>query len=177
MPPILPPVAPGFQHRLSERSGVPIPPSLSQWSILAGRIWRLLELILAERAGFEPALGDYPKHAFQACDLNRSSTSPGPAFYPEPRLADISGQTNNDSIIPPTASAIAPVASHPSRRSFRVMTNGPMISGRTAMRIITAMIGTATTPFSTADQNSALIGSISVKPSATPSTVANVMMK
>ena len=31
---------------------------------------------LAERAGFEPALGDYPKHAFQACDLNRSSTSP-----------------------------------------------------------------------------------------------------
>ena len=32
---------------------------------------------LAERAGFEPALGYYPKHAFQACDLNRSSTSPG----------------------------------------------------------------------------------------------------
>ena len=28
------------------------------------------------RAGFEPALGSYPKHAFQACDLNRSSTSP-----------------------------------------------------------------------------------------------------
>ena len=28
------------------------------------------------RAGFEPALGYYPKHAFQACDLNRSSTSP-----------------------------------------------------------------------------------------------------
>ena len=32
--------------------------------------------VLAERAGFEPALGDYPKHAFQACDFNRSSTSP-----------------------------------------------------------------------------------------------------
>ena len=31
---------------------------------------------MAERAGFEPALGYYPKHAFQACDLNRSSTSP-----------------------------------------------------------------------------------------------------
>ena len=31
---------------------------------------------LAERAGFEPALGYYPKHAFQACDLNHSSTSP-----------------------------------------------------------------------------------------------------
>ena len=34
---------------------------------------------MAERAGFEPALGYYPKHAFQACDLNRSSTSPGAA--------------------------------------------------------------------------------------------------
>ncbi len=33
-------------------------------------------LYLAERAGFEPALGYSPKHAFQACDLNRSSTSP-----------------------------------------------------------------------------------------------------
>ena len=32
--------------------------------------------ILAERAGFEPASGYYPEHAFQACDLNRSSTSP-----------------------------------------------------------------------------------------------------
>src|ERR1700692_2494638 len=33
---------------------------------------------MAERAGFEPALGYEPKHAFQACDLNRSSTSPWP---------------------------------------------------------------------------------------------------
>ena len=32
--------------------------------------------ILAERAGFEPAVGYEPTHAFQACDLNRSSTSP-----------------------------------------------------------------------------------------------------
>ena len=31
---------------------------------------------LAERGGFEPPLGYYPKHAFQACDLNHSSTSP-----------------------------------------------------------------------------------------------------
>lgn len=35
-----------------------------------------LALFMAERAGFEPALGYYPKHAFQACDLNHSSTSP-----------------------------------------------------------------------------------------------------
>ena len=33
-------------------------------------------LYLAERGGFEPPLGYKPKHAFQACDLNRSSTSP-----------------------------------------------------------------------------------------------------
>ena len=32
--------------------------------------------ILAERAGFEPAVGYYPTHAFQACDLNHSSISP-----------------------------------------------------------------------------------------------------
>ena len=36
----------------------------------------VLAAVLAERAGFEPALGYSPKHAFQACDLNRSSTSP-----------------------------------------------------------------------------------------------------
>ena len=33
-------------------------------------------LYLAERAGFEPAVGYYPTHAFQACDLNHSSISP-----------------------------------------------------------------------------------------------------
>ena len=31
---------------------------------------------LAEKAGFEPAVGYEPTHAFQACDLNHSSTSP-----------------------------------------------------------------------------------------------------
>jgi hypothetical protein len=44
---------------------------------------RILEVVesngiqtLAERAGFEPAVGCYPTHAFQACDLNHSSISP-----------------------------------------------------------------------------------------------------
>ena len=32
---------------------------------------------MAERAGFEPAVGYEPTHAFQACDLNHSSISPG----------------------------------------------------------------------------------------------------
>ena len=31
---------------------------------------------LAEKAGFEPAVGYEPTHAFQACDLNHSSISP-----------------------------------------------------------------------------------------------------
>ena len=31
---------------------------------------------LAEKGGFEPPSGYYPEHAFQACDLNHSSTSP-----------------------------------------------------------------------------------------------------
>ena len=41
---------------------------------------------VADRAGFEPALGYYPKHAFQACDLNRSSTCPKGAIIAERSL-------------------------------------------------------------------------------------------
>jgi len=44
------------------------------------------------------------------------------------------------------------------------------------MIIITAMIGAATIPFSTALQISIRIGSIDVKPSANPTTVAAAMM-
>ena len=36
---------------------------------------------LAERRGFEPRIGYKPIHAFQACDFNRSSISPDPAFF------------------------------------------------------------------------------------------------
>ena len=36
--------------------------------------------------GFEPTSGSSPKHAFQACDLNRSSTSPRYAIYRTPSL-------------------------------------------------------------------------------------------
>src|SRR6185437_7995881 len=36
--------------------------------------------ILAERGGFEPPIGYEPIHAFQACDLNHSSISPGFGF-------------------------------------------------------------------------------------------------
>jgi hypothetical protein len=36
----------------------------------------ICSFLMAEGAGFEPALGGYPKHAFQACDLSHSSTLP-----------------------------------------------------------------------------------------------------
>ena len=36
----------------------------------------LIPIDLAEKAGFEPAVGYKPTHAFQACDLNHSSISP-----------------------------------------------------------------------------------------------------
>ena len=38
---------------------------------------RFFTYILAERGGFEPPVGYEPTHAFQACDLNHSSISPG----------------------------------------------------------------------------------------------------
>ena len=44
------------------------------------RLIRLSEsegFVLAERGGFEPPIGYEPIHAFQACDLNHSSISPG----------------------------------------------------------------------------------------------------
>ena len=42
----------------------------------------LFALFVAEQAGFEPAVGYEPTHAFQACDLNHSSTAPcSPQFY------------------------------------------------------------------------------------------------
>src|SRR5258706_10221346 len=55
---------------------------------------------LAERAGFEPALGYKPKHAFQACDLNRSSTSPNPKLYrgPSPRPSPRGEGENHSSL-------------------------------------------------------------------------------
>jgi hypothetical protein len=37
-------------------------------------------LFLAEKGGFEPPVGYEPTHAFQACDLNHSSTSPDSVF-------------------------------------------------------------------------------------------------
>ena len=75
----------------------------------------------------------------------------------------------------PTATNITTVANHPSTCSRRFMTKGPMRSGRTAISIITTMMGTAMTPLMTALQISALIGSMLLKSSATPPSVASAM--
>src|SRR5712691_6614047 len=80
------------------------------------------------------------------------------------------------SSIAPTASAITPVASQPRFLRRRLTVKRPMISGRTAISIITAMIGTEITPLITALQMSALTGSIAVKLSATPIVVAAMRM-
>ena len=37
---------------------------------------RIYAIILAEREGFEPSIRGYRIHAFQACALNHSATSP-----------------------------------------------------------------------------------------------------
>ena len=54
--------------------------------------------LLAERAGFEPALGYYPKHAFQACDLNRSSTSPLEGGQHKPEWAEAQYKPNSQTL-------------------------------------------------------------------------------
>ena len=64
----------------------------------------------------------------------------------------------------------------PSRRSRRVMTNVLVMFGRTAMRMIIPMIGTAVTPLSTSAQMSARIGWIGGKSMPAPISVANAMI-
>ena len=59
-----------------------------------------------------------------------------------------------------------------SQRTRRPITCSPMTRGLQAMRISSAMMGTATTPLMTADQNSSLTGSVGVKHRITPTTVA-----
>jgi hypothetical protein len=45
-----------------------------------------------------------------------------------------------------TATAMMPVAIHPSHFRRRVTTKGPITSARAAISIMTAMLGTETTP-------------------------------
>jgi hypothetical protein len=59
---------------------------------------------------------------------------------------------------------------------LRRTTSWPITFGLLASSIIAAMIGTATTPVTTALQYKAFIGSIGVKPSAVPASVATMMI-
>src|SRR5690242_17159247 len=72
-----------------------------------------------------------------------------------------------------TDAAIVAAANQPAALSQRRTMNLPSTRASVASSIITAMIGTAATPLITAAQNSARIGSMPVKSSATPPTVAN----
>jgi hypothetical protein len=69
--------------RPNPRRGFCIPPAAKTQKARCAGLY-----VLAERAGFEPAEGYEPSHAFQACDLNRSSTSPAkPAIVAATALA------------------------------------------------------------------------------------------
>ena len=71
----------------------------------------------------------------------------------------------------PTATAMAAVADHPSIRSQGPLTNLPMTFGLCDISIMVAMIGAERAPLTTAAQYKALIGSMCVKPRATPTSV------
>lgn len=71
-----------------------------------------------------------------------------------------------------TITAITAVATQPKQRNRTPITWRHMVALREASNIITAMIGTAITPLSTAAQNNSLTGSIGVKHRITPPIVA-----
>ncbi len=76
--------------------------------------------------------------------------------------------------MPATQTIIRPVAIQPPAFSQPLTAKRPKISLREAISIMTTMIGTATTPFSTALQNRALIGLIPEKLIIMPTKVASV---
>ena len=71
-----------------------------------------------------------------------------------------------------TVTAIVAVDSQPITQSGRGRVNAPITFGRMVIGIMTTISGTATTPFITALQNSALIGSMATKLMKTPISVA-----
>jgi hypothetical protein len=73
-----------------------------------------------------------------------------------------------------TATAITAVDNQPMAQSGRGRVNLPITRSCMAMIMITTISGTATTPFSTAAQNNALIGSISTKLIKMPTGSGNV---
>ena len=82
----------------------------------------------------------------------------------------------SDQNIAITAIAMTAVHTQPNTFSLNEMTNRPITSGRTAISIITTIMGTEITQLMTALQKSALIGSMEVKQSPTPIKVDKAIM-
>ena len=83
---------------------------------------------------------------------------------------------NHDQIIATTVVAIVAVASQPMICSAGVRVNPAMTVRRVVINIIVTINGTATTPFRTALQESALIGSIGEKFTATPNIMPTAIV-
>src|SRR5258708_13027107 len=90
------------------------------------------------------------------------------AWRPERRAAD---DHQDVMTIATTATSITNTDSQPRTLRLRLITKGPITSGRTAISIITAIIGTEMTPLMTALQNKALIVSIGLNPTPPPPPV------
>ncbi len=75
----------------------------------------------------------------------------------------------------PTATAMTAVATQPSTFRRVPIANSPITFGFTAMSIITAIMGAEMTPFNTAAQYNALMGSMWLNPKPTPMRVDAAM--
>ena len=106
-------------------------------------------------------------HATIQIDPAGAATSPivDPARVRKPHKFQVAN-------MPIAANAITKVASQPSHNNAPRTLKFPMTSLLVAMRMVIAMTGTATTPFSTALQNRALTGSSVVKFMIPPTRVA-----
>jgi hypothetical protein len=137
--------------------------------------------------GIVPGIGRAPLEKLEADEANFGADINEPRFEVGARPADgrrasfapMGGQTLGHpsyrtavTSIPATAAAITAVASHPVKRRTPVTVNCPMTFVLAERSIIRTIIGTATTPLMTADQNSAWIGLNDVKFNATPIKVA-----
>ena len=78
--------------------------------------------------------------------------------------------------MPMTTAVMAMVAIQPQMVSVQPRVKSPITFFCRAITMVTAITGTATTPLTTADQNSALIGSKWNRLKATPSSVATAMV-
>ena len=76
----------------------------------------------------------------------------------------------------PTATAMTPVHSQPIAHSAGDRVNRPITLGSIAMIMITTISGTAITPLTTADQNSAFTGSKPTKLIAIPIRVETTIV-